>query len=117
MNAVGRGTSLALRLVMKTTSLALIVSLVLAHAAPARAESVHVNRAAPVPAAGESGAVRIIRVPHKPGAGSSLEDQRYAMREALSQNAKNFRGGDVIVISATVAVIILLGIIIIILLT
>ena len=116
MSAVGRGTSLALRLVMKTTSLALIVSLVLAHAAPARAESVHVNRAAPVPAAGESGAVRII-VPHKPGAGSSLEDQRYAMREALSQNAKNFRGGDVIVISATVAVIILLGIIIIILLT
>ncbi len=92
-----------------------MVALVLALSAPAGAESVRVTSTSPVAAGTGSPQVRVIRIPRTGAAGASSEDQRYAMREALSRNAKNFRGGDVIVISATVAVIILLGIIIIIL--
>ena len=45
------------------------------------------------------------------------DEERYAVREAISKEARNFRGGDAIVITATAAVILLLGIILIILLT
>jgi len=47
--------------------------------------------------------------------GSRDEDQRYASQEAKSPDAKKYRGGDVIVISATALAIILLVVIILIL--
>lgn len=50
--------------------------------------------------------------------GSRSDEKRYASREAASKNAKNFRGGEpVVVITATAAIIILLGVIIILLVT
>jgi hypothetical protein len=48
--------------------------------------------------------------------GSAEEAKRYAAREEASPEARNFRGGDVIVISATAVAIILLVVIILILL-
>lgn len=47
--------------------------------------------------------------------GSRAEQQRYAAREAKSAAAKNFQGGDYIVISASAVAVILLVILIIIL--
>ncbi len=106
---------------MKTTQLALISTLVLSLAVPARAESVHPSTTSRVAANAEAPQVapqvRIIRVPRGATAGSSADDQRYAIREAASEQAKNFKGGNAIIISTTAAVIILLGVIIIILLT
>jgi hypothetical protein len=50
--------------------------------------------------------------------GSRRGEKRYKAREAASKNAKNFRGGEpVVVITATAAIIILLGVIIILLIT
>lgn len=47
--------------------------------------------------------------------GSQSEDRRYAVRETASPDAKKYRGGDVIVISATALIIALLVVIILIL--
>jgi hypothetical protein len=71
----------------------------------ATAESVAIegHAAAPVPPKGVS-------------LGSSEEAKRYAAREEASPEARNYRGGDVIVLSATAVAIILLVVIILILL-
>jgi hypothetical protein len=55
------------------------------------------------------------RAPPGTVAGSDAEDRRYALREAASPDAKNYKGGDVVVISVTTAVIVLLAVIILIL--
>jgi hypothetical protein len=55
--------------------------------------------------------------PSAPSRGSQTEDLRYAERERSSPEAKRYRAGDTVVISATVAVIVLLAVIIIILIT
>ncbi len=47
--------------------------------------------------------------------GTHSEDQRYAAHESASPDAKKYRGGDVIVISATALIIVLLAVIILIL--
>jgi hypothetical protein len=47
--------------------------------------------------------------------GSTEDQKRYAAREVASPNAKNFKGGDVIVIGASALVVILLVVVIIIL--
>jgi hypothetical protein len=47
--------------------------------------------------------------------GSRSEEARYAQREATAPQAKNYRGGDVIVISASVLVVVLLIVLIIVL--
>jgi hypothetical protein len=105
---------------MKKTSLALIASLVLAHVAPAQAASVASSgtrtlaaESAPAPRSN----VRVIRIPRTSSGPTLSDEERYAVREAISKEARNFRGGDAIVITATAAVILLLGIILIILLT
>lgn len=54
-------------------------------------------------------------VPHGTALGSHSEEARYAQREATAPQAKNYRGGDVIVISASVLVVILLVVLIIVL--
>jgi hypothetical protein len=63
----------------------------------------------------ESEAAKVKRAPSGPAAGSPAEDQRYAKREAASPDAKNYKAGDVVVISVTTAVIILLAVVILIL--
>jgi hypothetical protein len=55
------------------------------------------------------------QTPRGPAVGSKADDQRYAMREAASPDAKNYKAGDVVVISVTTAVIVLLAVIILIL--
>ena len=55
------------------------------------------------------------RAPNGTAPGSPAEDQRYARREAASPDAKNYKAGDVVVISVTTAVIVLLAVIILIL--
>lgn len=47
--------------------------------------------------------------------GSRSEERRYAAREASSPQAKDYRGGDVIVISASALAVILLVILVIVL--
>jgi hypothetical protein len=107
---------------MRKISLSLIACLVLAHAVPAQAASVS-QPSSVVGSHGDSSSQprtrtpRIIRIPRTASTPTLSEEERYAVREALSNEAKNFRGGDPIVITATAAVIILLAVIIIILLT
>ena len=48
--------------------------------------------------------------------GSATEEKRYAARAADSQEARNYQGGDVIVISASALAIVLLVLLIIVLL-
>ena len=105
---------------MKKTSLALIASLVLAHVAPAQAASAAATgtrsfaaERAPAPPPH----VRVIRIPRTASTPTLSDEERYAVREAISKEARNFRGGDAIVIGTTAAVILLLGIILIVLLT
>ena len=105
---------------MRKTSVALIASLVFAHVAPAQAANVAVADArslagaqAPAP---QPSHVRVIRIPRTASTPTLSDEERYSVREAISREAKNFRGGDAIVITATAAVIILLGVIIILLL-
>lgn len=77
-------------------------------AAPAldsnRAQAAHEERSAP--SNSPKGAVL----------GSRADEQRYAAREAASPDAKQYRGGDVIVISATAVAIALLIVLVILLL-
>lgn len=57
--------------------------------------------------------------PHTPSGGvlgSRTDEERYAAREAASPDAKQFRGGDVIVISATAVAIALLIVLVLVLL-
>lgn len=54
-------------------------------------------------------------VPRGVAMGSRSEEQRYAAREASSPDAKKYRAGDVIVISASAVAIVLIIILIIIL--
>ncbi len=58
-------------------------------------------------------------VAHAPPQGTALgarsDEARYAAREAVAPQAKKYRGGDVIVISASVLVVILLVVLIIVL--
>jgi hypothetical protein len=56
-----------------------------------------------------------VTAPRGVALGSHDEDQRYASQEAKSPDAMKYRGGDVIVISATALVIILLVVVILIL--
>jgi hypothetical protein len=110
---------------MRKISLALIACLTLAHAAPASAASASARSlanassasSAESPTPRETPRQRIIRIPRTASTPTLSEEERYAVREAISKEAKNFRGGDAIVITATAAIIILLGVIIIILLT
>ena len=105
---------------MKKTSLALIASLVFAHVAPAQAASATATGTRSV-AAERAPAhppnVRVLRIPRTASTPTLSDEERYAVREAISKEARNFRGGDAIVITATAAVIILLAVILIILLT
>jgi hypothetical protein len=101
---------------MRKTSLALIACLTLAHAVPARAASVSTQSLAAPSAETATPRPRVIRIPRTASTPTLSEEERYAVREAISKEAKNFRGGDAIVITATAAIIILLGVIIIILL-
>jgi hypothetical protein len=55
------------------------------------------------------------RAPRTRTLGSQADEKRYAVREASSPEARNYRAGDVIVISATALIIILLVILIIVL--
>lgn len=115
------GTQLAQLPGMRKTSVALIASLALAHAVPARAASVsdpgaravEARRTAPP----RSSHLRVITIPRTASTPTLSDEERYAVREAISREAKNFRGGDAVIISATAAAIIILGIILIILLT
>ncbi|HWP06875.1 MAG TPA: hypothetical protein VNN72_14075 [Polyangiaceae bacterium] len=59
----------------------------------------------------------MITIPRTASTPTLSDEERYAVREAISREAKNFRGGDAIVITATAAAIIILGVILIILLT
>jgi len=106
---------------MRTTSIALIASLVLAHALPARAASASDTRArseaparAPAPRPSH---LRVITIPRTASTPTLSDEERYAVREAISREAKNFRGGDAVIISAAAAAIIILGIVLIILIT
>ena len=69
----------------------------------------------PAPTAGAS-TPSTVRLPPGAARGSTVDDQRYAAREAASPDAKQYKGGDVIVISVTAAVIVLLVVVILILL-
>ena len=100
---------------MRTSTFALMMSLVLGLAVPAQAASA-VTKSAPAATDARAAHQRVIRIP-RTSTGPLSEDERFAIREAISNEAKNFRGGDVIVITATAAIIVLLGVIIIILLT
>ena len=51
--------------------------------------------------------------PRRAALGSTVEQQRYAAREAASTGAKSYRAGDVLVISASALAVILLVILII----
>jgi hypothetical protein len=92
---------------MKTQKLATFTLLTLALATPVYAA----DGKSPTRSASESAE----RAPSGTVAGSDAEDRRYAMREAASPEAKNYKGGDVVVISVTTAVIVLLAVIILIL--
>lgn len=98
---------------MNTKYLALVASLLalscFAFVSPARAEG---SQPAPTIATSEAGA----DLPRGTSLGSRADAQRYASREVASPEAKQYRGGDVIVISATAVAIILLVIVILILL-
>ncbi len=69
---------------------------------------------APVAAQRESSSIEAARMPERMPA-SRAEEARYARREAASPEAKKFRGGDVIVISASAIAIVLLIVLIIVL--
>jgi hypothetical protein len=73
--------------------------------------------AAPESGASIQGTARVqeVRAPQGRTMGSRADEARYAAKEAASAEAKNYRAGDVIVISATALVIILLVILIIVL--
>jgi len=97
---------------MKTKRLATfsLLTLTLALAGPAHAlDAQHRNPPA------KSEPAKVERAPRGTAAGSPAEAQRYARREAASPDAKNYKGGDVVVISVTTAVIVLLAVIILIL--
>lgn len=72
---------------------------------------------APVAFANERADAAVATSPTPKGAalGSNAEEKRYAARAAESTEARNFRGGDVIVISATTLAIVLLVILILVL--
>jgi hypothetical protein len=97
---------------MKSAFLSVLVALLCALSAPVHAEtgSTHTNPAVAAPARATAS------TPSGAELGSRAEDRRYASREAASPDAKQYRGGDVLVISATTIAIILLVIVIIILL-
>ncbi len=65
--------------------------------------------------AGAAVAVEGARAPAGTLPGSRSEERRYAAREASSPQAKDYRGGDVIVISASALAVILLVILVIVL--
>lgn len=94
------------------TKLAMGLALLLLSTAP------QVHAEAPV---GSNAALREMppaRAPAPSGAalGSKMEDELYAAREASSPDAKQYRGGDVIVISATTVAVILLVVLVLVLL-
>lgn len=103
---------------MRKTSLSLIVCLAMAHAVPAQARVTQqsATTAGHGAASSQPKTPRVITIPRTASTPQLSEEERYAVREAISREAKNFRGGDAIVITATAAVIILLGVIILILL-
>ena len=93
------------------TPLVLAVALVV----PARAEATERTHARPaVTAVAKSPAAN---TPRQPSRGSRADENRYAAREKASNDAKKYRAGDAIVITATAAIIILLGVIILLLIT
>lgn len=103
---------------MRTTSIALIACLAMTHALPALASGSKASAASAARGgdASRPKTQRIIKIPRTASTPRLSEEERYAVREAISKEAQNFRGGDPIVITATAAIIILLGVIIIILL-
>lgn len=58
-------------------------------------------------------AARSVSVSAQPG--TRMEEKRYAAREAASPEARNYRGGDVLVISASAVAVVLLVVLIILL--
>ena len=101
---------------MDPRKLATVVLLALSLLCPASIHARSVN--SPV-ARGEASvaAPTVIAAPRAPLRGSKADERRYAERERGSRNARRFRAGDAIVITATAAIILLLGIIIILLVT
>jgi hypothetical protein len=67
------------------------------------------------PVVTSSHAVSQRAVPKGTALGARADEARYASREAASPEARKYRGGDVIVISATALVIVLLVVLIIVL--
>ena len=57
----------------------------------------------------------VVVVPKGATPGSTTDAKRYAQRAAKSQEARNFRGGDTVVISASALAVILLIVLIIVL--
>lgn len=64
----------------------------------------------------ESRDTAFVQAPGSATLGSAAEEKRYAARAAESQEARNYQGGDTIVISASALAIVLLVILIIVLL-
>jgi hypothetical protein len=95
---------------MKTPRFATVSLLTLALATPVYAADAQYKKS---PA--ESKPAVVQQAPRGTAVGSKADDQRYAMREAASPDAKNYKAGDVVVISVTTAVIVLLAVIILIL--
>jgi hypothetical protein len=97
---------------MKSAFHAMLFATMCALAAPAHAQSGGTN----TPSSATTVTAPAPQLPRGTELGSRAEDRRYASREAASPEAKQFRGGDAVVISTTAVAIILLVIVIIILL-
>jgi Flp pilus assembly protein TadB len=100
---------------MKLKHLATLLVLAVALVFPARAQAT--ERTHTRPAATVIAKSKVAKTPSQRSRGSRADENRYAAREKASNDAKKYRAGDVIVISATAAIIILLGVIIILIIT
>jgi hypothetical protein len=100
---------------MTLKHLATLLVLALALVCPAPAQAT--ERAQTPPAATATAKPKATNTPRLPSRGTRADEHRYAQREKASNDAKKYRAGDTIVITATAAIIILLGVIVILLLT
>jgi hypothetical protein len=100
---------------MKLKNLAVLFALALALVFPAAAEAS--ERTQSKPAVTATAKPKVVPARRAPSRGSRADQNRYAAREKASDDAKKYRAGDVVVITATGAIIILLGVIIILLVT
>ena len=100
---------------MTLKHLATLLVLAVALVFPARAEATERTHARP--AVTTIAKSPVAKAPSHRSRGSRADEDRYAAREKASNDAKKYRAGDAIVITATAAIIILLGVIIILLVT